>query len=173
MAVSTGPAPFGLSGWTYEKKRNGWRAFALIEPGRYQLVSGNGGDLTALFPEFRTFPSLVRGAVLLDGVIVAGRGTVADSTRLMRQDAMRFFVAFDLLAVDGCAIVDQPLENRRASMRERIHDHMRLTFSRSNEDGPALFDRAITAGYEGVIAKRLGSVYRPGELSRDWIEVLK
>jgi bifunctional non-homologous end joining protein LigD len=171
MDLTTGPPPFGRPGWTYEIKWDGWRAIATVNKVGLQLVSRTGRDLTERFPEFRTFPSLVRGELVLDGEIIAGMGTMADFPNVMSRDALRFFVAFDVLAIDGRVIIDEPLERRRAHLSERISNHLRLIYSRSYDDGAALFERVTGLGYEGVVAKRLGSIYRPGERSRDWLKV--
>lgn len=171
MAASDGPAPFNAPGWSYEIKFDGWRALALIEQGRrFALVSRNGNDLTARFPEFRTFRSCVRGDVLLDGEIIAGQGTMDDFRRLLARDADRFFVAFDVLAADGRSLIHEPIERRRIELR-RISNHLRLLYGRAFDDGPALFAEAQARGFEGIVAKRTGSLYRPGERSRDWIKV--
>jgi bifunctional non-homologous end joining protein LigD len=39
------------------------------------------------------------------------------------------------------------------------------------DDGPALLEAARRQQLEGVVAKRLGSPYRPGVRSRDWVKV--
>jgi bifunctional non-homologous end joining protein LigD len=39
------------------------------------------------------------------------------------------------------------------------------------DDGPATAQAATENGLEGVVAKRLASVYRPGQRTQDWIKV--
>lgn len=41
----------------------------------------------------------------------------------------------------------------------------------SVEDGAWLYGHALSLGLEGMVAKRAGSVYRPGERSPDWLKI--
>ena len=79
---------------------------------------------------------------------------------------------FDLLEVDGEPLVDRPLEERRARLEELLDTSGRRCGSRGVfDDGEALFEAAKEQGLEGVMAKRLGSRYRRGKRSRDWLKV--
>jgi len=48
---------------------------------------------------------------------------------------------------------------------------MQLTLSYPASEGEVLFTATKDLGWEGVVAKRLGSPYRAGVRSRDWIKV--
>ena len=50
MLATLGELPRG-DGWSYEVKWDGVRALALVEPGRLTLLSRNGNDITARYPE--------------------------------------------------------------------------------------------------------------------------
>jgi hypothetical protein len=73
------------------------------------------------------------------------------------------FVAFDLLYFDG-----QDLTGRRLVERKRLLNDLALVGPAwaSNgwyPEGDTLFEVCIQQGHEGVVAKRLDSVYLPGQ----------
>ena len=82
------------------------------------------------------------------------------------------FIAFDLLSLDGEPTVDLPYEQRRELLLELGLNGDRWQTPRHHVgDGEALLEAASRQGLEGVVAKRLGSAYRPGRHGRDWVKV--
>src|SRR5262249_49794823 len=78
------------------------------------------------------------------------------------------YIAFDLLYSSHHPNVSLPLEQRRALLERlvRRHAHEQLIFSEGFVgQGVALFGEICRRGLEGVVAKRLGSPYRPGSRS--------
>ena len=69
------------------------------------------------------------------------------------------FVAFDLLALDGESLLDEPFARRRERLEKLVRKPLDLT--------PWTRERAAAdpwlQGAEGVIAKQLDAPYRPGE----------
>ncbi len=166
-----GAAPFRAPGWTYELKFDGWRCLALVVAGEVRLFSRNGKDLLNRFPELDAIGHDVRGDVLLDGEIIAGDGILASFKTMLSRESVRTFVAFDVLAFDGRPIIGEPIEKRRRVLQDVARDGGQLVLSRPFEDGAALYAEAIARAYEGIVAKRAGSIYRPGERTRDWLKV--
>jgi bifunctional non-homologous end joining protein LigD len=79
---------------------------------------------------------------------------------------------FDVLSVDGADTIDAPYEARRTLLSSLLEpgDNWIVPDHRVG-DGAELLAATETQGLEGVIAKRLGSTYRPGTRSKDWIKV--
>ena len=80
---------------------------------------------------------------------------------------------FDVLSIDGHDTIDEPYEERRRLLGEVLDVG-------SNWAVPALPDRRrrrpcstrpVAQELEGVMAKRLGTRYRPGARSKDWRKV--
>ena len=194
MLASDGTEPFDDDQWLFEVKWNGIRAIAqAIRPGTGDdgsttLHSRLGNDLTAAYPELASLWErvLARNAVL-DGEIVAlgpnGRPSFERLAQRMHlrepravERAVRAppvtYVVFDLLAVDGEAVIDRPLHERLDLLSATVVPGGGVQRSEPiRGQGIALFEAVERQGLEGVIAKRADSVYRPGRRSRDWVKL--
>src|SRR4051812_20678055 len=51
MLLSTAPRPFSREGWLFELKYDGYRMLVMNDGASVRLVSRNGRDLSAAFPE--------------------------------------------------------------------------------------------------------------------------
>jgi len=81
------------------------------------------------------------------------------------------FVAFDLLLWKGKPVHEQPIEKRRAQL-EKIANGIALSpVSEEIEQGQAWLQTLQAAGFDGVIAKKLGLPYLPG--SREGVVKVK
>jgi len=80
--------------------------------------------------------------------------------------------AFDLLAFNGRDLRPQPLVKRQACLQTLLERFgcPAVSLSEPFEDGLALLRVAEQRGLEGVVSKRRGAPYRPGEC-RDWRKV--
>jgi bifunctional non-homologous end joining protein LigD len=77
-------------------------------------------------------------------------------------------VVFDLLRRYGVNLTARPLRERRATLDRFVAEQDGWTLSPSFDDGPATEQVARSHGLEGVVAKRVDSVYRFGVRSKDW-----
>jgi bifunctional non-homologous end joining protein LigD len=83
------------------------------------------------------------------------------------------FCAFDLLALDGGSLIALPVESRKAKLEQLLTPAPASVLYVGHFDaahGKELFDHATELKLEGLVAKRLGSVYVPGERSADWVK---
>jgi bifunctional non-homologous end joining protein LigD len=158
--------------WLFEVKFDGYRALATIRDGACRLVSRNDNDLTGRFPELAD--ELVKAVktphAVLDGEICrldeTGRSSFSE---LQRGSGPLVFYAFDVLELDGAALVELPLRERQEQLGRLLDERSRaVRRSVAFEDGAALLEAAREKGLEGVIAKRASSRYVPGKRSRDW-----
>ena len=86
--------PFDRPGWVYEEKYDGYRILAYKEGAAIQLLSRNGLDRTATFPEIAEAIGRLRDrTLLLDGEAVAfDRHRVSRFQLLQRGSARHVFV---------------------------------------------------------------------------------
>ncbi|WP_328472606.1 non-homologous end-joining DNA ligase [Actinoplanes sp. NBC_00393] len=186
MLAAAGPLPPG-SGWAYEYKYDGIRAVTYVQDGRVRAMTRNGNDVTSHYPELQELAGLLPGRqAVLDGEIVAlepgdrpsfarlaNRIHVAVPTAALLQTIPVRYYVFDVLHLDDRSLLDEPYEKRRKQLTALGLDSgsVRTPPDIVGTDGAAALRAAETAGLEGVVAKRLGSPYRPGKRSADWTKV--
>jgi len=93
---------------------------------------------------------------------------------LARRTCPVQYVWFDLLYPRGHCLLQEPLSRRREVLAElcRRLDVAEVLFSEAVVgQGNALYAAALARGHEGVVAKRLGSAYRPGRRSPAWQKI--
>jgi ATP-dependent DNA ligase len=170
--------------WRYEPKWDGFRGVLENDNGELALWSRNGRPLLRYFPELREVGELLPPHSALDGEIVIARDGKLDfdamQTRLhpaesrvrkLSGEIPATFVAFDLLLWKGKPVHEQPIEKRRAQL-EKVANGIALSpVSEDVEQGRAWLQTLQAAGFDGVIAKKLGLPYLPG--SRDGVVKVK
>lgn len=185
MLASAGSYPTRPEEYAFEPKWDGIRALAHVAPGKLKLRTRNGHDVTRQYPELAPLPdALAPHEAVLDGEIVAPDATgrpsfqriqarlgVADAKEAAKraEEVPVVYVVFDVLHLDGRDLAALPYEERRLAL-ERLaidDDHWRTTPS-SVGDGRGYL---AMKGWEGVVAKRLGSAYEPGARSRAWVKI--
>jgi len=177
------------SDWNFEQKYDGMRVVAGATARGTQLVTRNGRDKRAQFPEIAAALSgLAREAgrpLILDGEIVAltrGKPAAFQSlqARLHRsrdisavaKHAPAAIVLFDVLRDGGEDLMRRPLAERRERLEQLVGRGTSIVrLSESSSSARRMFGRARRGGWEGLIAKRLGSRYTPGKRSREWVKL--
>lgn len=155
-------------GWVYERKWDGFRTIAFVDGDDVHLQSRNGRPLHRYFPEVR-FPSR---RMVLDGELVIMDGDreqfetlqqrihpAASRIARLAEEIPATFIAFDLLALDDRALLEQPFGERRALLERTVEPPQVLA---PCSDDPAVA-REWLETTEGVVAKRADAPYRPGE----------
>lgn len=188
MLATPATAPPAAEDWAFEIKWDGVRALAYVETGTLRISSRRGEDTSIRYPELAGLPDALDGrTAVLDGEIVAfdadGRPSFQTLQRRMgltRPETIRLrakqfpatFVAFDLLHLDDRSLVPEPYEARRELLAglSLEGDSWRAPAHRVGE-GAAFMGAARAQGLEGIVCKRLGSPYRPGRRSADWLKI--
>lgn len=170
MLAASGRPTTPLGGWAVEPKFDGWRATVEVDGGGVRVWSRNGHDLTDRVPSVRE----LRGQrLVLDGELVCGAGTLDDFYDLLGalHGGRARFVAFDVLAVDDTPLVHLTYRARRSVLETLDLPGVTTVPSYAGELLDDVLDACTGAGMEGVVLKRLGSIYRPGQRSADWRKV--
>ncbi|MGH3744953.1 MAG: non-homologous end-joining DNA ligase [Mycobacteriales bacterium] len=160
------------------------RAIARIDAGSLVLTSRNAKDMTVSYPELAR--SAPRDRLLLDGEIVAFDARGVPSFRLLQRrmhvsrpgDAERLaaatpvsYLAFDVLHADDRTWLRRPYEERRERLEALGLAAPWQVPPVFGTDGGDALAASKDHGLEGVVAKRLGSSYHPGQRGRDWLKV--
>jgi len=140
------------------------------------LFSRNENVLNARFPNVVEALRDVPGDFVIDGEIVALDEQGRPSFQLLQNNASRplpvYFYIFDLLNRNGDDLQRLPIETRRELLGEMMpepSDPLRLSPLLNAPLGQVL-EAVQKMGLEGVVGKRNGSVYEPGERSGAWIK---
>ena len=165
-----GTLPLSAS-YRYEVKWDGFRALVSTESG-LRVRSRRGWDMTARVPELGRLPT----GLVLDGELVAldndgGPSFSRLSNRILHgHDGIAVtYVVFDVLAAEGASTTSLPYDERR-SLIESLHlEGPGWCTAEAFDDGEALFAAVVEQGLEGIVAKRRGDPYRPGQ--RDWLKI--
>jgi len=79
-------------------------------------------------------------------------------------------MAFDVLH-HGQSLIHLPIEERWARLDEILPPGM-VRSPPTSEHGRAVYGAVVEKGLEGVVAKRAGSLYRPGTRGEDWRKIV-
>ncbi|WP_082658384.1 RNA ligase family protein [Mycobacterium gordonae] len=189
MLATLGDPPVD-EGWSVEWKFDGQRGLIVADQhGDVAVYSRNGALITRCFPDVAASVarSLNGRAAVLDGEIVVvdadGRPDFGrlqqrwpqnrrPSTDLLRT-APALFYAFDVLAVDGIDTTGEPYTRRRELLEDDIAlgSRLRVVPRFDTRELRVVDALAVAAEHrmEGVVSKRLESVYRPGR-STAWLK---
>jgi bifunctional non-homologous end joining protein LigD len=175
MAVSAAALPDG-PGWSYEVKWDGYRAQAVKQGSVVSLASRNLKNITRQFPDVAHAAAGLRAqSLVIDGEIVALDREGHPSFQALHHAATEglsiVYYAFDLLHLNGRDFIREPLDARRAALREVV-DGSDVLLSEPLPGSSAQIAEAVRSlGLEGVIAKRRESSYAPGRRSDSWVKV--
>lgn len=184
LAVSS--EPFDSAAYLFEVKWDGYRCLAYLDQDTV-LRSRNLLDLTGKFPELAGLREKVtKKPAILDGEIVVlengkpsfaglqSRGRMNDLKRISRASLERpaVFVAFDILYYKGKDIMQLPLQERKRLLAGAVTQGEEFILSGFiHRDGRDFYTACVKEGLEGMVAKRLDSVYLPGRRSAAWKKI--
>jgi ATP-dependent DNA ligase len=168
------------SGFLYEPKWDGFRAIVFRADDVF-IQSRDLRPLDRYFPELHDvlLEQLPPGCVIDGEIVIAGPDGLdfdalqlrlhpaASRVAMLAKATPSAFVAFDLLAVDGRDVRDEPLRERRALLEQLLastRPPIHLTpMTRDRALAVEWLDRFEGAGLDGVIAKPEESLYQPGK----------
>jgi bifunctional non-homologous end joining protein LigD len=166
--------------WLHEIKFDGYRIGCRVRAGRVKLVSRDGNDWTAAFPEvagaaarLHTRDALLDGevAMLLPDGRTSFQALQNASTGAVSRAGLVYFV-FDLLRLDGGSLEALPLEERKARLRalvgRRTSGRIRYADHVAGR-GDAFFRQACRLGLERIVSKRRDLPHHAGR-HRSWLK---
>ena len=169
------PEPFSHPDWLFELKHDGFRALASVKGHLCTLTSRNGNT-------FKHWPYLaeeiahsVRATdALLDGEIVClDADARSNFYKLLRRRDWPFFLAFDLLWLEGTDLRDQPLIERKRllkSIMPRVDSRLQYVDA-IEERGEDFFRVVCGRDLEGIVAKPKHGVYYSTGLQTNWFKI--
>lgn len=185
-------------GWIFEPKYDGMRVLADVSARQARLITRNGKDKSAQFPELilalRQMAERTGRTLLLDGEVVArarrkrrgaspptsefqqlqARMHLKDPEEILRLaiEAPTSLVVFDVLRDGRNTYLTKPWSERRERLEALSESaDSTIVLSDTSARGATMLAKARRAGWEGIIAKRTDARYHPGVRSNDWLKL--
>jgi bifunctional non-homologous end joining protein LigD len=161
--------------WTYEAKLDGYRCLVAKRQKGVVLWSRRGTLFTDRFPVIARACEKLSPNTLIDGEVIAidADGRISfNALQHSRPNAHIQFYAFDVLIYRGRNVLRLPLEARRQLLSEALAkvEYPALLSTQFNAKPADLIRAAKELEFEGVVAKRKGSFYEPGERNGAWLK---
>jgi bifunctional non-homologous end joining protein LigD len=178
-------APFSREGWLFEFKYDGFRALAIKDGRNIQLLSRNGTDMAASFPELlmelREFPDIVMdgelamldesGRSMFEQVRRRSLTTTRTSVRLASVTRPAALFAFDLLWLKGRDLREKRLFVRKELLQRILPPERRIKYlTHVEEHGLEYYKQINHLCIEGIVAKQAASRYVAGR-SWQWLQI--
>ena len=159
MAATLTRERFAGPEWVFERKLDGIRLLTFKDGPAVQLLSRNRLPQNAAYPSFvEAVAALPCRQAILDGEAVGGWEDRLESG----------YYLFDLLWLDGRDLTSLPLSARRELLVGLPLAPPLHLVERLQDERP--WERACREGWEGVVAKRVDSVYEQRR-SREWLKM--
>ncbi len=179
LATLVDNAPEGNS-FFYELKYDGYRIIAFIEENSVRLLTRNDNDYTNKFGDIaHSLVELAKGRpMVFDGEMVVtdddGKSNFQALQGYLKNQKSKkpTYIIFDLLALDGEDLRDQPLEKRKKILKDLLKDPPNNLYYSDHivGNGKANFDAACDSNLEGVMGKKADSLYT-GNRDGSWIKL--
>jgi DNA ligase-1 len=173
----------------FEYKYDGARVQVHMKNGQVKIFSRRLSDVTASLPEVT---ETVKQNICVQSVIVEGEVISLDNAGfpIAFQHLMRRFkrvrdisamvkkipltlYLFDILYLNGRSLINLPYTERRQILGQTA-DKIQLTkqiITDQQTQAKNFLKEAITAGHEGLMAKKLDSPYTPGRRGKRWLKI--
>lgn len=159
---------------------------------KVKMFSRNLEDMTEMFPDIVvSIEKMDAESFILDSEVIAYNAETEEFMPFQKtmnrkrkygvlKKAMELPVsifAFDILYLDGRNIMDLPIEDRIQHLRELLEtapDNVIMTETILFDDPEKLekyFVENVSEGLEGIIVKKVGSVYEPGTRNFEWVKL--
>jgi bifunctional non-homologous end joining protein LigD len=162
-------------GWIHEIKHDGFRVLARRDGAGVWLYTRNGYDFADRFPRIvDAVAKLPVQSCFIDGeaIVINTNGLSSfELLRSWRHDGAAILCAFDVIELDGKDLRWLPIEIRKRVLANLLlREREGIVFNQHyNGDGVIIFKRACALGCEGIVSKRLGSIYRSGRVDH-WLK---
>lgn len=188
LAKASANLPLQSDDYALEVKWDGIRALIYIANNTVQIISRNGFDITFRYPELQALSKAVgKHSVILDGEIIAFDESNSPSFSLLQrrmnlekpaliqtltESIPVTYVIFDLLQAGKTVLIDKPYTFRRKKLEQlSLSGQAWSTPEYQTGNAASFLEASCKLGLEGIVLKRLSSMYLPGKRSDNWLKV--
>ena len=184
MLLTEQNKPFDNSQYLFEIKFDGMRAIIYVSNKDIVIKSRNGKVLNNLFPELLDIKKIVKGQCIFDGEIVLLDNGLPDFSKLQNRIALKnshkilissqknpaTFIVFDIIYKDY-NLIDKELIKRKKILANFKDTNFFVKSPYFIGEGKKLYKLTKKYNLEGIIAKKIDSMYQIGKRSDDWIKI--
>jgi ATP-dependent DNA ligase len=164
--------------WVYELKLDGYRAIAFKAAREVHVRSRNDNNFSGRYAPVMSGLVRLPSETVIDGEVVALDPSGRPDFQLLQNygatQALLAYFVFDVMVLGGRDVRKEPLNVRtellEAKVLPKLSDPVRY-LGRLDSTLPVLIQSVRTHGFEGLVAKRLDSVYESGRRSGAWLKM--
>lgn len=177
MLAKESPKSFSDDNWLYEIKWDGYRAIAEMDKDDVKLYSRNGNSFEAAYPGIMEALKKLQLQATFDGeIVVMNEEGKPDFQKLQHYAENANFplvyYVFDLLQNNKKDLYNVPLVERKKQLLELLGENDFIKFSdHVLGQGDSFFEAAKQKDLEGIMAKKIDSLYYPGKRTNVWLKI--
>lgn len=164
--------------WVFENKYDGYRALIQIRKGKVELVSRNGLSFNQKYEQLVQSFGAIKDDMILDGEIVIEDKNGKSNFQWLQhyQDnpdkgELKCYV-FDILYFNGYDLTSLELLQRKRILQAVLPQGDDIIYSgHLIGKGSKALAEAEKKGNEGLIAKKITSVYHINKRSKEWLKI--
>ncbi|WP_260262715.1 non-homologous end-joining DNA ligase [Elizabethkingia occulta] len=177
MLCKSAENPFDNELWAFEIKWDGYRAIADLRNRDQKLYSRNSVDFSAKFKNVMSSLIAQEHEMILDGEIVAYDESGKPNFQALQNieespQTTVIYQVFDLLWLNGLSTEHLEYQQRKELLKRALkqdefiqyHDYIK-------ESGMEFFKLIKDMQLEGIIAKKLDSLYYEDTRSNEWLKI--
>lgn len=177
--------PFDSPNFLFELKFDGVRASIHVGPNTFKIFGRSGHEITTLYPELKSIQKNFSKNVIFDGEIVLfyhGKPNFSKlQERMHTKDKKRIeyfkeempvcFMVFDCLCENGKDLTNKPLIERKKVLQKYQDMDYFIKVQYIEKEGKKLFSKVKKMDFEGIVAKKMDSLYEMNTRSDAWIKI--
>lgn len=164
--------------WLFENKYDGYRVLIQINKGKVELMSRNGLSFNAKYAPLVTSFETITDTMILDGEIVVEDSKGKSHFQWLQdyednpdRGKLKCYV-FDILYFNGYDLTSLPLLNRKRILEALLPRQEDIIYSKHTVGkGTQALEKVTKQGGEGLIAKKVDSIYHVNRRSKDWLKI--
>lgn len=159
--------------WGFEPKYDGHRLIAYHTPEKTVLRTRGGNNWADNYPSVvHALPDALQDhSAILDGELIGLDAGGNHNLEILHSRPKRIgYCVFDILKLDGEELIGLPLHERRKRLVEVLlpQSDIAVVDMFLGADRLAFVEEVSQRGYEGMVAKDVGSKYHPGIRTKSW-----
>lgn len=179
MLATTSKKAFDDNEWLFEKKYDGYRIVTVINKKGISLYSRNEKLYTNDFKLIAEDLLKIDHEVVIDGEVVVEDVNGKSSFQMLQnyikngEGDLKYYV-FDILTLDGKDVTHLKLVERKELLLLLVKNaELSNTFFSKHLVGTGilLFEESKVLEEEGIMAKKMDSLYHSGRRSNDWLKI--